>query len=368
MEHRQMELGREESSAKPPAIKPGRTNGRNSEYRSGATKIKHSLRMEIEAVLKANQDKAATKKKKVGARTQEIRSTTIFNFFSDLYFLHYEIQSLSALKQKHIVAVFNFLEEQGQSPSTIQNKISVMRVFCEWIGKNGMVRDSREYVRQENSVRRTMVVQEDKSWAGKGIEVLEKLEQIRQMDGTVAIWLELCWAFGLRIREAVDMRPAVAHEGEHVWIREGTKGDRPRVIPIENQTQLDVLERAKQAADQKTHYLGMRNSTEKQRIRRVYYVLEKCGVTLKEDGITAHGVRHQYMHQRFTKMLGIEPPIRGGDISTLDKNEFSIASSKLMESAGHSRESIGAAYYGSRRIPPEQKAAILKKRDTSAKA
>ncbi|HCI53641.1 MAG TPA: hypothetical protein DE312_10070 [Gallionella sp.] len=47
-------------------------------------------------------------------------------------------------------------------------------------------------------------------------------------------------------------------------------------------------------------------------------------------------------------VLVIEPPVRGGDLSILDKDELHLASQKLMERAGHSRVSIGSAYYGSR--------------------
>jgi len=41
--------------------------------------------------------------------------------------------------------------------------------------------------------------------------------------------------------------------------------------------------------------------------------------------------------------------VRGGDISTVEKYRFHEASQQLMERAGHTRVSIGASYYGSRR-------------------
>jgi hypothetical protein len=55
------------------------------------------------------------------------------------------------------------------------------------------------------------------------------------------------------------------------------------------------------------------------------------------------------MHESFTRLLGIEPPVRGGDISLIDKDTFHLASQKLMEKAGHIRVNIGASYFGSRR-------------------
>lgn len=332
-------------------VKPGRVNGKNSEYRSGSYRIPKRCNNEIEMVLQENRDKAALKKKKVGAGTQEKRETIVKGFFSDLFYLKYKIESIHSLKQKHLVAVFNFLEEQGQSPSTIQNKISVMRVFCEWIGKHGMVGDSTTYVKDKTSVRRSMVVQEDKSWEGKGIALLDKLPEIAAKDKWVGLSLELCLAFGMRMQEALKFKPQRSHVGDFIWVREGTKGDRPRVVPIVNDIQRDVLERAKQAADKTSGFLCQRGKSFEQRQRRFYTVMESLGITLSEEGVTAHGLRHEYMQREFRRLLGIDAPIKGGDLSEVDKEALHVATQKLMEQAGHSRVSIGAAYYGSRRIP-----------------
>lgn len=330
--------------------KPGRTGGKNSAHHSGTGFLPKKLKHEIELVLQEHRDKAAHKEKKVGQGTQDKRTTVINGFFSDLFSLGYKIDSIHNLREKHLVAVFNFLEAEKQSPSTIQNKISIMRVFCEWIGKNGMVRDSTRYVKDKTSVRRSMVVKEDKSWEGKGFDVMTKLNEIAEEDKTVALELELCWAFGLRVREALMLRPAAAHEGAFVFVREGTKGDRSRVVPIENDVQRDVINRAKALSDKKTGFLGERGDTYQQKRRRFYYVMEKLGITLKDSDITAHGLRHQYMQESFKRLTGIEAPVRGGDLSQVDKDALHVASQKLMERAGHTRVTIGASYYGSRRI------------------
>jgi integrase len=344
-------LKEEVSSLAPTTLKPGRTNGKNSSYRSGHS-MPRPIAHGIEMVLREHRDVAAKKNKKVGTSTQEKREMVIKGFFSDLFSLknpRHEIESIYNLKQKHLIAVFNHLETQGQAPSTIQNKISVMRVFCEWIGKNGMVRDSRLYVKQESSVRRSMVVTEDKSWEGNSIDVISKIDEIAAADRNVALWLELIWALGLRVKESILIRPKVAHEGDFVWIREGTKGGRPRVVPIKNEVQRDVLLRAQAQADGKSGLLGVRGRTYEQKRRRFYHVLKRAGITLAEEGVTAHGLRHQYMQERFKAILGIDAPVKGGNIADVAKEDFHVASQKLMEEAGHSRVTIGTAYYGSRR-------------------
>lgn len=331
-------------------VKPGRVDGKNSAYLSGAHRIPGNCHNEIELALQQHKDQAAHKDKKVGQGTQDKRRTVIRGFFSDLFYLGYKIESVHNLKEKHLIAVFNFLEEQGQSPATIQNKISVMRVFCEWIGKNGMVRDSTLYVKDQSSVRRSMVVKEDKSWEGKDIDITSLLQKVAQEDKTVAIELELCLAFGLRVKEAMMLRPSICHEGEFLSVREGTKGDRPRYVPIENAIQRELLERAKEMEDKKSGFLGTRGLTFQQKRDRLYYVLKKCEVTLSDNDITAHGLRHQYMQESFERLLGIPAPVKGGDLSELERDELHLASQKLMERAGHTRVSIGSSYYGSRRV------------------
>ena len=134
--------------------KPGHANRNKSKRWPGGARIPKALQYEIVMVLKKNCDRGAHVQKKVGPATQEKREVVIREFFGRLYFLNYKLKSIHNIKQKHLVAVFNSFEKQGQSPSTLQNKISIMRIFCEWIDKTGMVGDSRKYVQDKTSVRR----------------------------------------------------------------------------------------------------------------------------------------------------------------------------------------------------------------------
>lgn len=329
--------------------KPGRVNGKNSKHSAGHVFIYKTLRNEIEEILHQNRDKGAGRDKKVGYKTQEKRDIVVRGFFKELFKLGFKIESVHNIREKHLRAVFEQLEEDGQSPSTIQNKISIMRTFCNWIGKNGMVRESTQYVIDKASVKRSTVVREDKSWVGNGVDVLAKIKEVSGEDPEVGIELELCLAYGLRVWEAMSLKPSAAHEGNFIFVRDGTKGGRSRIVPIENIVQQDVIDRAKAIADQKTGALRRRGRNEEQRKSHFYYILKKCGVTLAKEGITAHGLRHQYMHESYLRLTGVEPPVRGGDTSLIDKHELHVATQKLMERAGHSRSTIGVAYYGSQR-------------------
>lgn len=330
-------------------VKPGRVDGHNSECRSGGVSISKELRHELAGIFGAHIDKGATKDKRVGQLTIEKRKEVILGAFSDLYFLRFKIKMVKSLGQKHIQALVTLWETGGQSPATIQNKLSILRTFCGWIGKPGMVKASEKYVGNPDSVKRTMVAQEDKSWEAKGIDVLEKLAEIEKEYKKVSDVLLLCYAFGLRIREAVLLHLFKAEDSGSLKIVQGTKGGRVRSVPMEHEWQHAVLEGLKKKVNQKTGRFVTPKGGEAY-IQRIYYIMRKHGLTLAELGVSAHGLRHQYFHERFFELLGIQPPVKGGDLSEVDKAEFEVATGKLMERGGHSRTSIGVSYYGSRRI------------------
>ena len=140
-----------------------------------------------------------------------------------------------------------------------------------------------QIVEDHASVRRSMVVQDDKSWEGNGINVMELIQKVTDKDESVGMWLELCLGFGLRVREAILYRPSIDGEYGNISVLEGTKGDRPRTVPVENDVQRDILQRAKALADGKTGMLGTRGKTYAQKRRRFYTVM-RAGPTTPKRG------------------------------------------------------------------------------------
>lgn len=331
------------------AVRPGRIGGHNSSYKSGSHPIKPHVRHELNKLIKQNIERGV-RRDVVGEKTKDTRKEVIKNFFSDIFYLGFKIESVYNLKQKHLSGVCQLLESMGQAPSTIQNKLSHMRIFCEWIGKAGMVGEASSYVVNPLSTKRTMVVQEDKSWEGNGIDVAEMIETIRKEDPKVGAALWLYYGFGLRFKEAVMMNVFKSVDGNVLTVVHGTKGGRIRSVPIEYDWQWGILEIVKGVVDQQTGKLAQRGKTVLQSERRIRTLLEKHKLTMAQLGVTAHGLRHQYMQERFKEMTGVDAPVKGGDISVLDKKEFDAVTGKLMERAGHSRLTIGASYYGSRRM------------------
>lgn len=299
----------------------------------------------LNAVLKAHNKAAATGGKAVSFATQDARREILEQGFKELRNLGYKLPDVRGFKERHMTALGNAWEAKGLSPSTIQNRISIFRVFAEWIGKTGMIRGSENYVKNLESVERHLVTNVDKTWSGQQKTLTEMLESIRKQDQHVAIQLELQRAFGLRMKEAALLKPSMADKGNYLAVNWGTKGGRDRVVPIQNDYQRDVLTRAKVFLGNPNDSITPKNFNFKQWKNHYYYVCRQVGISRK-DGITSHGLRHERLNEIYYELTGELSPIKGGVSSATDAHTSETARQEVAEIAGHSRESIAGAYIG----------------------
>ncbi|MGR5487978.1 integrase domain-containing protein [Vibrio alfacsensis] len=170
--------------------------------------------------------------------------------------------------------------------------------------------------------------------------------------------LSLLRTLGLRFKESclLDCHQALkqAKEHGHVFLEFGTKGGRPRSIPIKSQAQLDALTIAAQHQQHDTSMIPS-NLTWAQYQNRCYR--EVAGI----KGYHFHSERHHYAQARYVEELGIQCPIKLG----MSRKEFfkffaqtrniSIQAAKQLDrqarliiakQLGHSRVSITGAYLG----------------------
>lgn len=120
-------------------------------------------KVSLKVVLKANNKAAATGGKAVSFATQAARAEILKQGFKELRELGYKLPDVRGFKERHMVALGHAWETKGLSASTIQNRISIFRVFAEWIGKRGMVRGSEHYVKDSKNIERHLVAQTDKT-------------------------------------------------------------------------------------------------------------------------------------------------------------------------------------------------------------
>ena len=274
--------------------------------------------------------------------TQDKRADVLYAGFKALHALGFRMDTVMSLRGKHIEALAKDWHAQGFSASTLHNNLSTFRTFAEWIGKAGMVRDIEHYLGSGVSTR-SSIAREDKSWSGRGVDAIAKIEQIRQKDARVALQLELQLAFGLRAREAMQLRPYIADRGTYLSITHGTKGGRDRVEPIRTPEQRALLDRAKTFCPTKSSSTSDPQRKLVQWKNHYYQVVRSCGITRK-DGITSHGLRHQYANERYQELTGADSPVRGG--APVDRDTDRAAREVVAEELGHSREGVTTHYLG----------------------
>ena len=111
----------------------------------------------LKEIITANIVSASDKSRKISFATQEKRRKVITACFAELKAAGYRLKDPSDFANRHMVFLARKWEQEGLEPSTIQNKISIMRLFSSWINKKGMILPPETYVSDPASVARTYV-------------------------------------------------------------------------------------------------------------------------------------------------------------------------------------------------------------------
>ncbi|NOU23022.1 MAG: Fis family transcriptional regulator [Methyloglobulus sp.] len=300
-----------------------------------------SLQQIITANIKTNVDGSVS-----SHATRKKYANSLHQSFRNLEALGFKLSDAKNLKGKHVVALGKYFEQQAITgklkPSTIQGRFSVLRVFAHWIGKDGMVEATHKYV-DLALVQRSSICSHDHSWPAQGVDVVAKLAEVSQKDERVGLQLRLELESGLRGKEAMMLRPYLADKGAYLDVSVGTKGGRPRAVLIKTAEQRALLDKAKTFAATKDSSTSDPNRSLAQWKNHYYYVLRRCGITRK-NGLTAHGLRHTYAHNRYKELSGQDSPVRGGKL--VNREDDRAARLQVAEELGHSRESITTHYLG----------------------
>jgi len=208
---------------------------------------------------------------------------------------------------------------------------------------------------------RSYAATKDRSWEGNEVEFDSVVEKVGAIDQRVAAQLTLLLAFGLRRKEAIMFMPHVAvvrrenvptsqHPSDRyavfLKVERGTKGGRLRLVAIRNDEQRSALELALQFAPHSSSHLGHPGLTLKQSLKRFDNVMRKAGVTKKELGVTAHGLRHQFAQEFHVELADVQAPVRGGG-ECADPAILNAALLEIARQLGHNRTAITCAYLGS---------------------
>lgn len=290
-------------------------------------------------------------------RTQEERADVLRRGFNILDELGYKIENPENLAPKHIQALLAHWEEKGLSAATLQSNVTILRIYCGWIGKKGMVGPTESYLRDKSRAQRIYATPQDKSWSALGLDPAILIDVARQHEAWVGMALELQAAFGLRRKEALCLRPhAAAQSGVALLISDGSKGGRPRVIPIETDAQRQVLAKAQAFVLRrggKDAPIGNPRRSLGQNLARYGNLLRLAGITKATLGITGHGLRAQYACDSLERK-GVKAPARGGQLAQAEREQTEGAMRSVSEELGHSRLRVMGAYAGTIRWHDER--------------
>jgi len=312
----------------------------------------------LEVLIKLFNTQHTALEKTVSHKTRQERAQFLRRFFRDLKQKagFKTVPDPRNLGQKHIHAMVQVWQQDHLAPATIQTYLSFLRGLAMWMGKHGFVRKPGHYGLSLEEYQRHESAQHDKSWNAQGIDAEAVIAAVCQFDRHVGASLRLMSALGLRRKESVQFRPfqhvmPFSETGlpenqqqadRYAWVK--GKGGRVRWIPLDSPGQLAALEFAQGVVDGPDAHMGDPRRDLKRNLRRLDYVLEKFGITLRKRGATGHGLRHEVLNDAYEDITGVPSPVRGGGPVSPELDKAArLAVSQL---AGHARARAAGAYLG----------------------
>lgn len=294
--------------------------------------------------------------KEVGSKTQTNRYN---NIRRGLILLHdvlgYKIKDIDNLNQKHLRALTKHWEdaywEQRLIADTIAGYYSDWHTFIKiWLGKPGLMLPKEELFSKPEVYKRKGAPTEEKTWTSAEVKLEDIAIKLFRLQPHHAISLGLCQCFGLRLKESLCFQPYQADCGDYALVDWGTKNGRTRKVEIKYAAQRDFLDLSKLFACPESQSLIPREFSYKKWRRKFYYNLELVGVTLKNLGITAHGLRHEFANELYEFETGMKSPLRemreranqSVHTKVLDRH----GRKRVSEALGHSRPEISDKYIG----------------------
>ena len=290
---------------------------------------------------------ATGRKRAASAKTDHAYRVRLAAVVKKLSEMNLAVRNLDEISAKQIKLMFLALEKERWSASWMANVNTTVRRFGIWIGKPDLCPRLPLLLEQPWSAQRRYAATDPKDWESKQIDVEMYLCKIELVSPVTALQLRLAKAFGVRVQEFLMFRPEKAQRGDHLYVQDGTKGGRPRLVPIETDEQRDLLEKALEIA--KGHPLGLivakKGLSLKQATNHFYNTVRKAGVSRKALGVTTHGLRHGYACAIYKKLTGQDAPVLGGKFVQPEVDK--AARMDVAERMGHSRTQITSAYLGS---------------------
>lgn len=271
--------------------------------------------------------------------TQANRKSMLSLFTEQLKASGFKIKKMrcSDIKGRHINALVNIWMFENKSVGTIKNRMTVLRWWCEKVGKSEVIKNNSNYGIEN----RIYVTNQNKAISLNDLD-------LSKIDPFIAQSLRLQQFFGLRREESMKFQPFFALDGQIIdnakYIRlksSWTKGGRARTIPIFSEKQRQELRNALALAQNGS--LIPSQKTYKAHLASFETITHQLGV-----GRT-HGLRHGYAQARYFFLMNIQCPSIAGhrELSVKEKEQDKKVRMQISGELGHSRINITSIYLGS---------------------
>ena len=294
--------------------------------------MKHILIRELMNLTERNRDGSFS--------TQAARRDILAQVGRQLLQMGYRNLGAQGLKPKHIQSLLDHWRGEGLSVATMKNRMAHLRWWAEKIGKQNVIPRTNDEL---DMGRRKYVTNQTKAIN------LPDSALVKIKDERLKTSLELQKAFGLRREECLKFQPIYALNGQQALDAQfiklaptWCKGGRAREVPIENEYQRKVLQRALVLAGN-----GSMIPDDKKYVQW----LGKYEQDTKRAGLSKlHGLRHQYAQNRYNELTGWGAPACGGPVrKELSEEQLKLdlqARLIISKELGHNRESITSIYLG----------------------
>ncbi len=249
------------------------------------------------------------------------------------------IGSMEKITVDTVKAYADNLKSRGLSASSIQNRLSTINTVMSTATKGAwqslspreLGAPARSYVRQESP---------------KGLDRSLVEQAGTKVDPRASSILSLTRELGLRSKEAalLDAKGALkqAERGGVVHIVHGTKGGRPRDVPITNDRQIQALKAAAQVQGKDGSMIPAGMS-----LKEARPIVDAAREAIKEatTGQGLHALRAAYACERYQQITGKDAPVVAGS-RLVDKDLDYKARLQIAQELGHNRVDVTVSYLG----------------------
>ena len=239
-------------------------------------------------------------------------------------------------------------QENNVSLNCLHTRLSMLRVLCKWLKKPGVVKNVADYM-PAGKAKRTGIATMSRTWESKHVNPAIIISNAIALDERLACILALQDAFGLRVKESIELKPsyAVIENGNYLQVHEGTKGGKQRTIRIRSDKQRKVIEWAIRLSGSGKRMRWPGKSFKQCQNRFYNLCRKKLKISGKGLGVTPHGLRHGFADRGYEEQTGLPTPLNGGSPANITWQMHHYANVTMSHELGHIRDYIVGSYYGS---------------------